>query len=212
MDSAELMLKLLGIPGIIIGLSFHEFAHALAADRLGDPTPRNQGRLTLDPIPHIDIIGLLLIIFLQFGWARPVQVNIRNFKNPRRDDTIVSLAGPVMNFTVALFMAMIMKLLNVTGALSNVNDTIANGIMIMLDMGVWTNIMLFVFNLLPVYPLDGFHVLSNMLPYNQMKGLYFLYEYSKIILIIIVMTPIASYILSPLIQCLYNGIFLMINM
>jgi len=212
MNSAQVMLKLLALPGIIIGLTFHEFAHALAADRLGDPTPRNQGRVTLDPMPHIDFLGLLLIVFLEYGWARPVPVNTANFKRPKRDDTIVSFAGPSMNFVVALVMAMIMKLLTVTEALGKIDATIANGIMLILDMGVQTNIMLFVFNLLPIYPLDGFRILSNVLPYSSRKGLYNLYQYSRIILIIIIMTPVASFILNPIIESIYRGIFTLLKM
>ena len=100
---------LLALPGIVIAISFHEFAHAWMADKLGDYTPRSQNRLTLAPDRHIDLIGFILLIFAGFGWGKPVQINPRNFKNPSRDEMLVSLAGPVMNFILAILIINLQK-------------------------------------------------------------------------------------------------------
>lgn len=203
---------LLSLPGIFIGFAFHEFAHAFAADRLGDSTPRSQGRLTLDPLPHIDIMGLILIIIAGFGWAKPVQVNPRNFKNPKRDDIIVSLAGPMMNFAIALLFVVLLKLLVITGVFYFINTTITSGIEALIYQTVWINLILFVFNLLPIYPLDGYHVLSHFVPYSNREKLYRLRYFSRFILLIILITPVASYVILPVVSSLYDGLFTLLKL
>lgn len=191
MLESKIMELLLTLPGIIIGLSFHEFAHALAADKLGDPTPRNQGRLTLSPLPHIDPIGLLMLVLLRFGWAKPVMIDHRYFKNPKRDDLIVSVAGPLMNLLTAFVFTLILKVL------------VSMNIITYNDMGFYLfiytiliNINLFLFNLLPIPPLDGFHILSDLLPLKHSGIIYKLEQYSFIILIIILVTPVVTYVLT----------------
>ncbi|MDK2800300.1 MAG: hypothetical protein PWP27_699 [Clostridiales bacterium] len=203
---------LLSLPGIFIGFAFHEFAHAFAADRLGDSTPRSQGRLTLDPLPHIDIMGLILIIIAGFGWAKPVQVNPRNFKNPKRDDIIVSLAGPMINFAIALLFVVLLKLLVITGVFYFINTTITSGIEALIYQTVWINLILFVFNLLPIYPLDGYHVLSHFVPYSNREKLYRLRYFSRFILLIILITPVASYVILPVVSSLYDGLFTLLKL
>ncbi|MDL2289471.1 site-2 protease family protein [Clostridia bacterium OttesenSCG-928-F22] len=145
------------MPGILIALTFHEYAHASVANRLGDPTAKNMGRLTLNPLKHIDPIGFLCLIFFKFGWARPVMVNPNNFRKPRRDDTLVSLAGPFMNLTIAFLSV---GLFYVLFYLLKINNNIIYMMMINL---IYMNVGLFVFNLLPVPPLDGYHVFKNAL-------------------------------------------------
>ena len=198
---------LLTIPGVLIGLSFHEFAHAIVSDRLGDPTPRNQGRLTLSPLPHIDIIGFILIAIVGFGWAKPVQINTRYYRNPRRDEILVSIAGPLMNLAVAFIFTVFIKISLVISLDSMVSGNLYQAIINILFYTIHINIMLFVFNLIPIPPLDGFHVLANIIPARNYKIVYTLERYGFIILILIVVTPAASYIISPPIRFLLNALF-----
>lgn len=207
MPHFDIMNLLLSLPGIILGLSFHELAHAFTADRLGDPTPRKDGRLTIDPIVHIDIIGLLLIMIAGFGWAKPVRTDQRNFKNPKKDHIIVSLAGPMTNLALAFLFAGILKLCSLLGTLDPLQDTVLNGIWYICNFAILTNIMLFIFNLLPIYPLDGYQVLSQLVPSGKLDALYRWNYVSRLILIILIMTPAASYALTPVISSIHQGIF-----
>lgn len=183
---------LLTIPGIVIGLTFHEFAHAYASDRLGDPTPRNQGRLTLSPMAHIDPIGFLFLMVFNFGWAKPVQVNTRYFKNPRRDDILVSAAGPFMNLLLALFFGLMLKL-SLGGSLPG--GSIYQNLQTILLKTVFINVILFILNLIPVPPLDGFHILAGFMPYRYSNIIYNIEKYGTFILILIIITPAANYII-----------------
>jgi len=186
---------LLTIPGIILGLAFHEFAHAFVADRLGDPTPRNQGRLTLSPIAHVDPIGLLLIVLVGFGWAKPVEINPRYYRNPRRDDTLVSLAGPMMNILIAIIFAALTKIFLSSNVGLLMSNDIARYTVLMFYYAISINIMLSLFNLLPIPPLDGFHILSNYIPPRNYKIIYFLHRYGSIILILLILTNITTYVI-----------------
>ncbi len=141
------------LPALLIGLSFHEAAHAYMAYRCGDPTARNLGRMSLDPLRHLDPIGTLTLLLFGFGWARPVPINPRNFKNPRRDEILVSLAGIVTNLVLAFIFTGIYYLLLALNA-----HEIFLTIVFMI---VAINIVLAVFNLIPIPPLDGYHVLKN---------------------------------------------------
>lgn len=185
---------LLTIPAIIIGFSFHEFAHAFASHKLGDPTPGNQGRLTLSPLAHIDLIGFILILVAGFGWAKPVQINPRYYKNPRRDEMIVSLAGPAMNLVIAFVFVVIYRL---TINFYSSGNVIVYNLLNVIQYVTWINIILFFFNLIPLPPLDGFHILRELLPRRQYRLIWFLEQYSSIILIIIIITPVVSWIILP---------------
>lgn len=198
---------LLTIPGIIIGLAFHEFAHALASDRLGDPTPRNMGRLTISPIPHIDPIGLLLIIFAGFGWAKPVQINPRYYKNPKRDDMIVSFAGPFTNLLIAFLFAFVFSLLVKFSPPSLLSNKTFGILARIFDYTIWINVILFLFNLIPLPPLDGFHILADIIPFKHSNVIFTLRKYSTIILIIIIVTPIVSIVIGTPANFIYNLIY-----
>lgn len=149
---------LLALPGIIIGLSLHEFAHAYVSYKLGDVTPMVQGRVTISPFAHIDPIGFLLLMLFGFGYGKPVEINPNNYKNPRRDEIFVALAGVITNFFVAVLFAFVYFLLlhfNVMPIYSTMSTILINIIFI--------NVHLMVFNLLPIPPLDGYKVVRNLL-------------------------------------------------
>ena len=195
-----IMNMITGLPGIIIAMVVHEFAHARVAYALGDFTPKLAGRLTLNPAAHVDPIGLLMLLVAHFGWAKPVQINPYNFRNPRRDDLLVSLAGPMANLITAFFTMIFMVLL------LKMDFEMSRGMQLVFTLIMVININFAIFNMLPIPPLDGFHVLQNILPYEMARQLEGLERYSMIFLIIILMTPILSYIFVPL-QRFILGIF-----
>ena len=195
-----IMNMITGLPGIIIAMVVHEFAHARVAYALGDFTPKLAGRLTLNPAAHVDPIGLLMLLVAHFGWAKPVQINPYNFSNPRRDDILVSLAGPAANLITAFFTLIFMVLL------LKMDFEMSRGMQLVFTLIMVININFAIFNMIPITPLDGFHVLRNILPYELARQLEGLERYSMIFLIIILMTPILSYIFVPL-QRFILGIF-----
>ena len=200
-DLGGFMMNLIaGLPGIVIAMVIHEYSHARVAYALGDFTPRLQGRLTLNPAAHVDPIGLLMLFLVHFGWAKPVQINPLNFKNPRRDDILVSLAGPASNLIVS-FVALIILVL-----LAKFNFPLTEGLLVVFNLIIIYNINFAIFNMLPIPPLDGSHILRNLLPYEMAQAYERLERYSFIFLLIIIATPILSYVFVPL-QRLIFGIF-----
>lgn len=180
-----------GLPGLIIALVIHEYAHAKAADVMGDFTPRMTGRLTLNPMAHIDPIGLIMLLVVRFGWAKPVMINARNFRNWRQGELLVALAGPVANLLVAFISLLAMAVLFKLGMFSD-------GVRLVLSMMVLFNINFAIFNMLPLPPLDGSKVLMVLLPGRLAYKLMSLERYSFIILIFLMMTPFLTMILIPL--------------
>ena len=181
-----------GLPGLIIAMVIHEYAHAQVAVWLGDFTPRMMGRLTLNPKAHIDPLGMLALFLVHFGWAKPVMINPHNFKQPRRDDILVSLAGPGANLLMA-FLALVALVF-----LSRVGVHITEGIYWVFMLIVEYNIGFAIFNLLPLPPLDGSHVLKQLLPRDLAYQFASLERYSLLILILLLMTPVLSMILIPM--------------
>jgi Zn-dependent protease len=173
------------LPGILLGFSMHEFGHALVAHKLGDPTPERDGRLTISPKSHIDPLGLLLLVIVGFGWARPVRVNPTYFKNPKRDNLLVSIAGPLMNLLVLAFFILLTRLTLLFGVNFLSPNILVNAIGVF-DASASINGILLFFNLLPIGPLDGFTILSGLLPYKYYDKISFLHTHGNIILLIMV--------------------------
>ncbi len=188
------------LPAIIIGLTVHEWAHAFAADKLGDPTAKTLGRMTLNPYAHIDLFGFLCLLVVGFGWAKPVPVNPRNFKNYRRDDIIVSLAGIAMNLVVAFFATFLFYFGVYRWNLGS-NEAFYT---IFLSI-VTINLSLAVFNLLPIYPLDGSHVFESLFMRYIPKFFMFLRQYGQYILIALLVSGIVSTVLGTVVGWLFEG-------
>ena len=200
--------KVMLIPAIVIGLSFHEFAHAFVADKCGDPTPKLQGRVTLNPLAHIDWMGLAALFFCGFGWGIPVQIDPRNFRHRRRDELFVALAGVVMNLLVAIVFAVICKIVvltcNVTWLTS---DGMGGYIWTMLLYVIQINLVLMIFNLIPVPPLDGFNILAQIVNIGNTKAYWTLYRYGSWILIALIIFGITGMIISPCVSVMMNLLF-----
>lgn len=153
---------LIWLPAILIGLTFHEYAHGKVAYILGDDTAYQQGRLTLNPLPHIDWLGFLMLVFFKFGWAKPVQVNPLNFRKDisyKQGMALVSLAGPAMNIFIALVGMFLYRYLSVYMELVWMQYVLAG-----LTPLIWINLILAAFNLIPLPPLDGSKILAGLLP------------------------------------------------
>lgn len=153
---------LLSAPGILFGFTIHEFAHAWTAWKLGDDTAAREGRLTLNPLSHLDPLGTILIFLAGFGWARPTPVDPRFFRHPRRDDLLVTAAGPFSNLLTAVLLGIVFRLIPAGGA-----GSMTGTFLMVLYYGIYFNLLLCFFNLIPVFPLDGAKILRALLPLNQ---------------------------------------------
>lgn len=178
------------IPALLIALTIHEYAHARVAVWQGDETPRVMGRLTLNPIPHLDPFGLIMLWLFKFGWAKPVQINPNNFKNWRKGTILVSLAGPGSNILMAFFAAITYGVLAKLGLLNNEVATV-------LGFTYSYNIIFAIFNLLPLPPLDGSKVLKNLLPVRQAEVLEKIEPYAPFILLALVYFNVIHFLINP---------------
>ena len=192
------------LPALLIALTIHEYAHARVAVALGDPTPKFQGRLTLNPIAHLDPIGLIMLWLVQFGWAKPVEVNVRNFKNWDKDMMWVALAGPGSNILMAFTAGIVYAIVNKFGV--NVDALIQ-----ILTLTCIYNIYFAIFNLLPIPPLDGSKVLSNYLPKKYAYEYNNFARYGTFVLIGLVYLGIVGFIVSPISKVFLHMINTMIN-
>lgn len=198
---------LIAIPGILIGLVFHEVAHGYAAYLLGDDTARHQGRLTLNPLAHLDPLGTIMILFtlvngFGFGWAKPVPVSPHNFTRKvtmRTGMMLTALAGPLTNFIIAFGSIILLYFLYY-------GFGIQDQFLAQIILGIVSvNVSLGLFNLLPVPPLDGSKILAGILPSRFDQGLYKLEQYGTLILVLLLFTGIHRIILSPIAQFIYNS-------
>ena len=206
---------LVSIPGVLIAITFHEFAHGFAAYKLGDNTAKNEGRLSLNPLDHLDPIGTLMLLFAGFGWGKPVHVNPMNYTRKmsmEKGEAIVSVAGPLMNILLAFVFAIIYALIYKFAGLEFIESTVGYIIMMLISYTISINIGLGVFNLIPLPPLDGSKIIMPFLPYNAKQWFrnneYIFY----IIFVVIWITGIASIIISPAITGITNGIMSLVGM
>lgn len=193
MASGQLAGMLLLLPGILAGLTVHEFSHAFTAISFGDATPRDKKRYTLNPVSHIDPVGFLLLMFAGFGWAKPVPVNPQNFKNPRSDSVIVSLAGPFSNLMLAFLAAFVLKIILVNTGTFLMTSTPGIITRAITESMIRINLALAIFNMIPIPPLDGSHILLNLLPDSMLRFKLLVVRYGSFLLIglliIDLMTP-----------------------
>ncbi len=202
--SGEFQLAMVTLPGVIIAMTFHEFAHAWMAVKLGDNTPRAQGRLSLNPANHIDPVGLILLLFVHIGWGRPVEINSRNFNSNKSRATceaLVSLAGPVMNFILA-FVLLIIYYAMVLFIKIDIP-------MVLYDIvyyAVIVNIGLGVFNLIPIPPLDGSKIFRRFLPNKINNWLDANMQYIYLIFMLLWISGMLSVVVAPVINGVYVGL------
>jgi Zn-dependent protease len=198
--AAFLQRLILQIPALLVAVTVHELAHALVADRLGDPTARQQGRITLNPLPHIDPLGALAFVLAGFGWAKPVPVNAHNLRHPRRDMAWVAAAGPLSNFLLA-FLGLVALVL-----MRRILDGpfLADPVLGVLQYVYLFNLGLAIFNLIPLPPLDGGHFLPYFLPRSSWRTLHQLEQYGPFILILLVMTGGTRFIVGPIFNLVHG--------
>lgn len=173
---------------ILFSITIHEYAHGKAAEIFGDPTPRLSGRLSLNPLSHIDPVGFLMLIFFKIGWAKPVPINQYYFKDPEKDMAFVALAGPFANFTFAIIVSVIYKLFIPYFGIGNISDFISN----LARYTIWINIGLGIFNLIPIPPLDGSRLIRAILPYEGQVFLDRLEPYGFFVLIILLFSGLSN--------------------
>lgn len=198
-----ILTKLLTLPGIIIGLSFHEFAHAWVSDKLGDPTPRRQGRVTINPLAHIDWIGFIMLLLVGFGWGKPVQIDPGYYKHRRRDEFLVSIAGVTMNLLLAVLFAIPARVMLKTYAHGGASDLISN-IYLIIFYTVMINLVLMIFNLIPCPPLDGWGIVTQIFGLEKYGWWYKLYQYGTYILLVLIILNVTDAIITPCVTILLH--------
>jgi Zn-dependent protease len=196
------------VPAILIALTVHELAHAFVAIKLGDESPREAGRLTLNPLRHIDPIGFIMLLVAGFGWAKPVRISWENLKHPRRDDTLIALAGPASNLLLAFVLAVMLRL--ALPFLSRFSQQLFSNVTSVFMWFIWINLSLAVFNLLPIPPLDGSHAIMNLLSVKSGAAANRFFRYGSLVLLALI---VADRIfeadllpIGPVIRTLFNAL------
>ncbi len=189
----------INIPVFLLALTIHEYAHGWVADRLGDRTARLQGRLSLNPLAHLDPIGTLAIVLIGFGWAKPVPVDYRYLQNPRRDMMLIAAAGPASNLVLAVATTACLRFFPWQSAAAAA-DWLVVPILLMLRTAVWVNVLLMVFNLMPIPPLDGSRVVSGLLPVRQAVAYSRLEPYGFLIIFALFFSGIMDPVFSSVIR------------
>ncbi|MCL1981172.1 MAG: site-2 protease family protein [Proteobacteria bacterium] len=185
-------------PPLLFALTVHELAHGYVAWRLGDPTAKNLGRLTLNPLKHLDPLGVLAFIIMKIGWAKPVPVNPRYFRQPQRDMLLVALAGPAANVALAVASAALAHLF--VALQFTLPFFVLQPLVAMLAASVWINVMLAVFNCIPIPPLDGSRVLMGLLPFNVARSYAKLEPFGFLILLALFYTGVIGWVIMPVIR------------
>ena len=201
MNADLILTKILMLPGIIIGLSFHEFAHAWVSDKLGDPTPRRQGRVTINPLAHIDWIGFLALLLVGFGWGKPVQIDPSYYKNRRRDEFLVGIAGVTMNLLLAVIFSIPARMIVKAFSGAAPSDLVYN-VYLMIFYVVSINVVLMIFNLIPCPPLDGWGIITQIFRLDRYSWWYKVYQYGTWILLALIVFNVTDRIITPLVSTL----------
>ncbi len=195
---------------LLVAIAIHEFSHALAADHLGDPTPRLQGRLKLNPMVHVDPMGMFFLMLFGFGWGKPVEFDPYNLKNPRRDAAVISIAGPISNLILAIVLSILLRLF----ILFDLTFMTTIGLLIFIPV-IRMNVVLAVFNLLPIHPLDGFKIVGGILPREKAHEWYSLQRYGIFFLLLMILpiggSSMLQRVLIPMVSFL-NGILLPVGL
>ncbi|WP_339064290.1 site-2 protease family protein [Tepidibacillus marianensis] len=186
------------IAALLIAFTVHEFSHAYVAYKFGDPTAKEQGRLTLNPAAHLDLFGTLLIFIAGFGWAKPVPVDPNHFKNRKYAGALISIAGPISNLLIAILFIVLYFGMYRVGILSHLTESTNEIISHFIDIIVSLNIVLFVFNLVPLPPLDGYRVIEDLAPTGVRAKLSQYEYYGSFIFLILFITPLGDYIFGPI--------------
>ncbi|MBD3418628.1 MAG: site-2 protease family protein [Chitinivibrionales bacterium] len=201
---------LIRVPGILLALTFHEFAHGWMARKLGDDTAELEGRLTLNPLAHLDPMGTIMLLFAPIGWAKPVPVNSRNFREPRRDILLVSLAGPMSNVILAVILGYAHRFIALQSGAGYVFE--------MLTIGIWINIGISLFNLMPIPPLDGSKILMGLLKPEQVPAYLKIMRYAPQVFLVLLFAEFYlgirtwSLVFYPLLDLYKLPIFAIINL
>ncbi len=214
-NPGALFALLVSVPGVLIAITFHEFAHGYAAYKLGDNTAKNEGRLSLNPLDHLDPVGTLMLLLAGFGWGKPVHVNPTQYTRKismEKGEAIVSVAGPLMNIVLAFLLALIYGALVKFASIGFLLSTVGNIIKLMLAAAIATNIGLGVFNLIPLPPLDGSKIIMPFLPYNAKQWFRSNEQIFYVIFVVIWITGIASLIITPPINWISTGIMTVTQM
>ena len=193
-------------PPLLLALTLHEYAHGYVAYRLGDPTARDAGRLTLNPLSHLDPIGTIAFFFIKFGWAKPVPVNPYYFKNPRQDMLWVALAGPVTNLLLAVASALLLKAMIAAAVIpyTPMLGAILVPLYNMLVASVWINLVLCIFNFLPIPPLDGGRILTGLLPEDLARTYASFERYGFIVILLLAFSGVLGTVIFPVIRFANN--------
>lgn len=209
MEHFDLIRTLKWLPGIIIGLTIHEFSHAYVAHGCGDMTSREQGRVTLNPLKHIDLLGFIMLLFAGFGWAKPVEFNEKNLRNPERDIMKIAVSGPLSNALLAIALSWIMVLV------IKIYPAFYNSLLTEVFLyAIYINWGLFIFNLIPLPPLDGSHLLFNY--FRKYPAFYAgLYKFGSFLLLVLVIGTVATNVnllpVWPVVEYLGNGFLSMLG-
>jgi len=196
---------LLGIVPALICITLHELSHGLAAYCLGDPTAKNQGRLTLNPLRHLDVRGLVMMVVFHFGWAKPVPVNMYRFRNPKRGMAVTALAGPFANFVIAAVFLMLYGFFYLP---LTMNGTyLSDSVLTMLHTTAYLSISLAIFNLLPIPPLDGSKILFSVLPDSAYRKLMRYERYGMIVLVFLILAGSMSDTINSVVYYCYDKLF-----
>lgn len=213
-NPSALFMLLVSVPGVLIAITFHEFAHGYVAYKLGDNTAKLEGRLSLNPLDHLDPIGTLMLLLAGFGWGKPVNVNPSNYTRKismEKGEALVSLAGPLMNIILSIIFAIIYFSIYKFANVTFLSSTVGSVLMLLISATISINVGLGIFNLIPLPPLDGSKIIMPFLPYKAKQWFRNNEQIFYIIFVVIWITGIAGIIISPAINVVYTGIMKLVG-